>query len=150
MEDAILLPGDYRLEEFCHYQGPTPTLPQAHDGLDRTQQFRKLNESLDVQLDTYNAPGDLIGIVLWAKRDCDFMYEQLMGTRFGALSRVFHSGIADRSFAPGSRICIVTVQSCKGLEFRALHWLFVDESSYYITRERAYTVITRAKSSLTI
>ena len=30
----------------------------------------------------------------------------------------------DPAFHPDMPICILTIQGCKGLEFRALHWLF--------------------------
>lgn len=148
--DAILLPGDYRLEEFNHYLGPTPSPPLARGHLTRKAQLAALTESLDVQLDTYNEPADLIGIVVWRKQDCDLVAEYLSATRFGPIMRVFHSDIEVRRFEPGVRICVITVQSCKGLEFRALHWLFVDEDANFLTRERAYTVVTRAKSSLMV
>ena len=39
---------------------------------------------------------------------------------------------------------------CKGLEFRAVHWLFADELSYHHTPEHYYTVITRAKTSIDV
>ncbi|WP_316191590.1 MULTISPECIES: AAA family ATPase [unclassified Bradyrhizobium] len=148
--DSILVQGDYKLETYCHYQGPTPSPPTSIGGLTRAQQIARLLESLDIQIDTYNDPNDLIGVVAWRTEDCDSLFEVLSGTRFGPMAAVFHSAIQNRSFRPGCRICIVTVQSCKGLEFRALHWLFADEYGHYITRERAYTVATRAKSSLTV
>lgn len=150
--DSILLPGDYRLVEYCHYQGPPPSLPSARAGLSRAQQVDELLDALDLQLDTYNDPGDLIGVIVHKKNDCDYVQEQLDETRFGDISRVFHSDVPDRRFEPGCRICIMPVQSCKGLEFRALHWLFVDDDPFLDSRdsrERAYTVVTRAKSSLT-
>jgi DNA helicase IV len=148
--DSILVQGDYKLETYCHYQGPTPSPPTSIGGLTRAQQVARLLEALDVQIDTYNDPNDLIGIVAWRTEDCDSLLEDLSGTRFEPMAAVFHSGIQNRSFRPGCKICIVTVQSCKGLEFRALHWLFADEYGYHVTRERAYTVATRAKSSLTV
>jgi DNA helicase IV len=148
--DSILLPGNYRLEQFNHYVGPTPSVPSAQGHLTRPDQLSALEEALDVQLDTYNEPADLIGIVAWRKQDCDLIAEHLADTRFGNITRVFHSDIERRRFEPGVRICIITIQSCKGLEFRALHWLFADEYSHFTTRERAYTVVTRAKSSLTL
>ncbi len=148
--DSILLPGNYRLEQFNHYVGPTPSPPSSKGHLTKSAQLSALVEALDVQLDTYNDPTDLIGVVVWRKQDCDLIAEHLSGTRFGAITRVFHSDVESREFEPGFRICVITVQSCKGLEFRALHWLFVDQDSYFITPERAYTVVTRAKSSLTV
>jgi DNA helicase IV len=148
--DSILLPGNYRLEQFNHYQGPTPSPPSTRSHLSKEQQLSALVEALDVQLDTYNEPTDLIGLVTWRKQDCDLIAEHLGETRFAGLTRVFHSDIEGRRFETGIRICVITVQSCKGLEFRALHWLFADEVPHFITRERAYTVVTRAKSSLTV
>jgi hypothetical protein len=149
--DAILVQGAYQMAQFCHYQGPTPSEPVARGGLSRTEQLDALEDALDLQLDTYNDPGDLIGIIAWRQRDCDLILDFLDRIpRFSGRSRVFHSGVTDRHFDPRSRICIVTLQSCKGLEFRALHWLFVDEDGQYLTRQRAYTAVTRAKSSLTV
>jgi len=148
--DSILLPGNYRLEQLNHYIGPTPSPPSTLGHLSKEDQLSALVGALDVQLDTYNEPADLIGIVTWRKQDCDLIAEHLASTRFAGLTRVFHSDIEGRRFEQGVRICIITVQSCKGLEFRALHWLFADEAPHFITRERAYTVVTRAKSSLTV
>lgn len=148
--DNILVQGDFELSEYCHYRGPTPPQPLVNRGLSRTEQIAELMASLDVQLDTYNEPGDLLGVIVWRQDDCDFVYEQLQQSeRFRGICRVFHSGVADRQFGEGCRICIVTLQSCKGLEFRALHWLFVDEHPH-LNRERAYTVVTRAKTSLNV
>jgi hypothetical protein len=87
-------------------------------------------------------------VITWRKKDCDYISEELRKTRFGPIARIFHSSVDGRRFDPGARICIVTAQSCKGLEFRALHWLFADERPGLITRERAYAVVTRAKTSL--
>jgi hypothetical protein len=42
----------------------------------------------------------------------------------------------------------MTVQGCKGLEFRAVHWLFCEELRYHHNSEHYYTVVTRAKTSL--
>src|SRR5690606_32477418 len=56
----------------------------------------------------------------------------------------------DPSFDEGAPICILTVQGCKGLEFRAVHWLFCEELSHYHSAEHYYTVVTRAKTSLCI
>jgi DNA helicase IV len=148
--DSILLPGNYRLEQFNHYVGPTPSPPSTKGHLSKRDQMSALVEALDVQLDTYNEPSDLIGVVVWRKQDCDLVAEYLADTRFGAITRVFHSDVEGRRFEPGFRICVITVQSCKGLEFRALHWMFADQDSYFITHGRAYTVVTRAKSSLTV
>lgn len=149
--DAILKQGNYSLGEYCHYDGPAPTEPVAKGGLPRERQIASLLASLDLQLDTYNSPGDIIGIVAWRKDDCDYIYGQLEKVaRYSGITKLFHSDIQHRRFDSTCRVCIVTVQGCKGLEFRALHWMFADEHRFHTTRERAYTVVTRAKTSLTL
>lgn len=146
--DNILVQGNFALSEYCHYRGPNPPQPLVNGNLSRVGQIAELISSLDVQLDTYNEPGDLLGVVVWRREDCNYVYERLQESeRFHNICSVFHSGVRDRQFDSNCRICIVTLQSCKGLEFRALHWLFVDEYAH-LNRERAYTAVTRAKTSL--
>jgi superfamily I DNA/RNA helicase len=149
--DSILVHEGYRLNQFCHYRGPPASDPLALGGLSREKQIERLAEALDVQLDTYNDPTDLLGVVAWRTDDCDYIYEQLLEyDRFSENTRLFHSGIQGRRFDQGCKICVMTIQSCKGLEFRALHWMFADQHQSWTTRDRAYTVVTRAKSSLTL
>jgi superfamily I DNA and RNA helicase len=149
--DNILVQGNYPLSQYCHYRGPPPSEPLVRSGLSRPDQLDRLVESLDLQLDTYNSPNDLLGVVTWRMRDCEQIFRHLVDQpRFAEITRLHHSGIQDRQFDPGCKICVVTIQSCKGLEFRALHWMFADENEYFTTRDRAYTVVTRAKSSLTV
>jgi superfamily I DNA and RNA helicase len=56
----------------------------------------------------------------------------------------------DPAFEADIPICILTVQGCKGLEFRAVHWLFCEELSNYHSPEHYYTVITRTKTSIDV
>lgn len=56
----------------------------------------------------------------------------------------------DPAFDPDMPICILTIQGCKGLEFRALHWLFAEDLSRYHTLEHYYMLVTRAKTRLDI
>lgn len=150
MADRILVQGDYSLSQYCHYDGPTPTPPHAVGPHSRRAQIEALIASLDIQLDTYNEPGDLIGIVVRRRADCDEVFEALEQVRkLAGKSQVFHSGVSDRHFSDDCRICVTTIQSCKGLEFRALHWLFAEDDAY-LTRQKAYTVVTRAKTSLAV
>lgn len=149
--DSILGDGEHKLAEACHYRGPEPGEPTALGGLSRQQQMDRLVEALDIQLDAYNETDDIIGVIAWKKSDCDAILARLeQETRFAGKAKVYHSDVRDRSFGGNLRICITPVQSCKGLEFRAVHWLFADEYPQFITRERAFTVVTRAKTSLTI
>ncbi|SCW34212.1 AAA family ATPase [Ancylobacter rudongensis] len=148
--DRIIRNSDFSLAEYAHYVGPTPTRPSVIGPLSPEAQVSAVAEALDLQLDTYNDPSDLLGVVVGRTEECDDILE-----RFRAIPKlrnrcgVFHSGVVNRQFGQDCRICITTVQSCKGLEFRALHWPFADATPY-LTRQKAYTVVTRAKSSLTL
>ena len=149
--DSIMGQESRRLSASCHYRGPEPGEPQALAGLSKAQQLDRLLGALDIQLDTYNEADDIIGIITWSKDDCDLIMERMeREPRFAGKAKVYHSGVRDRTFDNAHRICITPVQSCKGLEFRAVHWLFADEYQHHVTHERAYTVVTRAKTSLTI
>lgn len=148
--DSILTDPNYRLADYEHYQGPTPSPPSAKGNLNREQQMSELISIIDLQLDTYNERGDLIGVIAYRKDDCDFIYGALKATRFADQVRLYHSDVRTRQFDELTRVCVLTVQSCKGLEFRAVHWLFADADAFHITQQRAYTVVTRAKSSLTV
>ncbi|UNK37493.1 AAA family ATPase [Shinella sp. H4-D48] len=150
MADRILVQDDYTLAAYCHYVGPTPAPPHSVGPYSRQAQVEALVASLDVQLDTYNEPGDLIGVVVRRRADCDDVFDALeQVAKLAGKSQIFHSGVPDRHFSDSCRICITTIQSCKGLEFRALHWLFAEDDSY-LTRQKAYTVVTRAKTSLAV
>jgi hypothetical protein len=65
-------------------------------------------------------------------------------------ARVDETENYDPSFDPDAPICVLTVQGCKGLEFRALHWLFCEDLAHHYSLEHYYTVVTRAKTSLDI
>lgn len=148
--DRILQNNDFSLAEYAHYVGPTPTRPSVVAPLSPEAQVATLAEALDLQLDTYNEPSDLLGVVVGRTEECDDILERLSAIpKLKGHCGVFHSGVPNRHFDESCRICITTVQSCKGLEFRALHWLFADATPY-LTRQKAYTVVTRAKSSLTL
>ncbi|WP_434724808.1 AAA family ATPase [Mesorhizobium sp. RIZ17] len=148
--DRILQNDDFSLAEYEHYLGPAPAAPSIIGPISYERQIEALVDGLDLQLDTYNEPSDLIGVIVGRTDDCDAIYEQLSSLpRLAGRCAVFHSGVANRHFDGDCKICITTVQSCKGLEFRALHWLFADETAY-LTRQKAYTVVTRAKTSLTL
>lgn len=148
--DRILQSDGFSLAEYAHYVGPTPTVPSIAGPLTAARQLDALARSLDLQLDTYNDPADLIGVVVGRTDECDAVYDYLTGIpKFAGRCATFHSGIENRHFDENCKICITTVQSCKGLEFRAVHWLLADVVPY-LTRQKAYTVVTRAKTSLTV
>jgi superfamily I DNA and RNA helicase len=100
--------------------------------------------------------GDRLGVIVARKNDRDlvFNYLETIPTLYEKSkiirSKENSSDYYDPSFDQDKPICILTLQGCKGLEFRAVHWLFADDLSHYHEPEHYYTVVTRAKTSLDI
>ena len=98
--------------------------------------------------------GDRIGIVVARINDRDAVHEYLeRQPELRGLSKIIkaRSGERDDDYDPSfgdEPINILTVQGCKGLEFRSLHWLFCERNRHYHHAEHYYTVVTRAKTSI--
>ena len=54
-----------------------------------------------------------------------------------------------RTFDPERRIVVSTIHSSKGTEFRCVHFLGADDFPHF-TREKAFTAVTRAKTTLDV
>lgn len=178
-ENRRLLPFHYRLApELCrvadrimqgaggdslaarsHYNGPKPGRVDVRGPLSRDEQLRQCAERLKDQVRVYkdflNA-GDRLGVIVARRNDRDSVWEFLEGDPdLAGKSKIIRSRTAgDDGYGPeldpDIPICILTVQGCKGLEFRAAHWLFCEQLSHHHAAEHYYTVVTRAKTSLDI
>lgn len=159
--DHILLPpGGKSLSSTAQYNGPKPaTVTVQPIGLTKDRQLQITAEKLREQIRVYGdliKQGDRLGIVVALTKDRDIVFNylesdaELSGKSKIIRSRDNNDDNYDPSFEADTPICILTVQGCKGLEFRAVHWLFADELSYYLKPEHYYTVVTRAKTSLDI
>lgn len=159
--DRILLPeGVDSLAATQHYTGPTParvTIPREAFSKDRQLEMtiQKLNEQIRVYGDLIRQ-GDRLGVIVARKDDRNVVFASLENdSALEGKSKIIRARDEtddnyDPSFDSDAPICILTVKGCKGLEFRAVHWLFADELSYYHNAEHYYTVVTRAKTSLDI
>ena len=127
--------------------------PQGDKQLE--QAISKLKEQIRVYGD-FIRRGDRLGIIVARKNDRETVFNalendpDLTGKSKILRARDDPADSYDPSFDPEAPICILTVQGCKGLEFRAVHWLYADDLSYYHDAEHYYTVVTRAKTSLDI
>jgi superfamily I DNA/RNA helicase len=159
--DRILLPqsGD-SLASTAHYNGPRPArVTVTLQPLSKDRQLEitigKLKEQIRVYGDLIRQ-GDRLGIIVARKADRDMVFESLENDPIlRGKSKIMRAkedsdDEYDPSFDSEAPICILTVKGCKGLEFRAVHWLFADELSHYHNAEHYYTVVTRAKTSLDI
>lgn len=161
MADRILSTGTgHTLLETSHYDGPRPARIQPHQN-DRSGLFTQLVQSLKTQLRAYGdriAEGDRLGVVVPRRDDRDDIADLLEAEPDLAgrwqIVRARTGEATDRDYNPAldvnRPILIMTEQACKGLEFRALHWMFVDDLAQHRNDERYYTIVTRAKTSLDI
>lgn len=159
--DRILLPqGGDSLASTAQYNGPRParvTVPRQPLSKDRQLELtiEKLKEQIRVYGDLIRQ-GDRLGVIVALKNDRDIVlnaFERdpaLRGKSKIIRAKEDRDEDYDPSFDSEAPICILTVNGCKGLEFRAVHWLFADELSYHHNAEHYYTVVTRAKTSLDI
>jgi superfamily I DNA/RNA helicase len=160
MADRILqAQGGKSLESTCHYDGPKPGSIDVNGPLSKDDQLERCAAKLRDQIRAYAdliQQGDRLGIIVARREDRDRVFEYLEensaleGRSKIIRARVDENEDYDPSFDPDAPICILTVQGCKGLEFRALHWLFCEELRYYHSSEHYYTVVTRAKTTLDI
>ena len=159
--DRILLPyNDATLTSTAHYDGPRPaTVTIQPQALTKERQLEITVLRLQEQIRVYGdliRQGDRLGVIVARKDDRDLVFnyfegsQALVGKSKIIRSREDSDDDYDPSFDSEAPICILTVKGCKGLEFRAVHWLFADELSHRHTPEHYYTVVTRAKTSLSV
>ncbi|MGY8665356.1 AAA family ATPase [Bradyrhizobium sp. UFLA05-109] len=158
MADRILVAqGGQSLESTCLYNGPKPGRIIIHGPLSKDATIAALTQRLRDQMRAYAdliAQGDLLGVIVARKEDREFVFSRLENdSELAGKSQIVRAREAndddhDPTLSKDAPICILTVQGCKGLEFRAVHWPFCEELQYYYDSEHYYTVVTRAKTSL--
>lgn len=120
---------------------------ELHPYEPRAEQFQRMLNIIRVQVDSY--PDDGIGIFCGRGESVAELRERFAETEFA--ERVNFYGI-DRNaqFANGNRIHVMTLHSCKGTEFRAVHIFGIEElpNSNLQRTKLSYTGVTRAKTSL--
>ena len=100
-----------------------------------------------VQVDSY--PDDGIGIFCGKGETVAELQERFEETEFAGQVN-FYGLDRDAQFANGNRIHVMTLHSCKGTEFRAVHMFGIEElpNSNLQRTKLSYTGITRAKTTL--
>jgi len=158
--DRILCSEGSSLASTSHYTGPTPArITVAPKALEKGAQIAATVEKLKQQTRVYAdfiRQGDRIGVVVPRVEDRSLVFDAfendaaLHGKCKIMRAREQGEHGYDPSFDADTPICILSVKGCKGLEFRAVHWLFSDDLSHHYNDEHYYTVVTRAKTSLDI
>jgi superfamily I DNA/RNA helicase len=161
MADRIMLPvSGQGLATTAQYKGPRPAVISIQrEPLSKDRQIDIALEKLAEQIRVYGdliRQGDRLGVIVARKEDRETVFDAFEAdSRLNGKSKIIRargeneSGY-DPSFDPDTPVCILTIQGSKGLEFRAVHWLFADDLDIYHRPEHFYTVVTRAKTSLDI
>ena len=159
--DRILVAhGGESLASTQHYDGPLPaTAKRQPRPLSRDKQLEKAAGKLKEQVRVYAdliKQGDRLGVIVARRKDRETVFNCLEeDAALVGKSKIIRARDADDvdydpSLDEDAPICILTVKGCKGLEFRAVHWLFCDELRSFHNEEHYYTVVTRAKTSLDV
>ena len=145
------------LEQTSHYTGPTPATVDNHGPCTKNRQIQRAAEKLKRQIRVYAdliREGDKLAVLtarrVNRRRIFDYFEQDpdLRGKSQIIRAREGSDDDHNPSFDVDAPICIMTVHGCKGLEFRAIHWLFCDDLENYHDSEVYYTVVTRSKTSL--
>jgi superfamily I DNA/RNA helicase len=140
-------PSNVPLSKFSQYDElRLPSSAKLHTLPTVSAQANELIRRVDTQLRAY--PEEWIGVIAPRNKDVSFIYEQFQKTPLA--NRVSLHDEDSREFNPQLPIVLLTVHSSKGTEFRAVHFFAADEFGHRYTREKAFTVVTRAKTSLDV
>lgn len=110
------------------------------------QQAQVIVAQLGLQLDSY--PDEMIGILASTHGRARTVYDAIMDSPHAAVT-VRHSPDEHPDFTAETRVCVTSIHSAKGLEFRAVHIVDADR----LQRESinlSFTAITRAKTAVQI
>lgn len=127
---------------------PSRIMNHKCDSLD--QEIDLVFEKLDNQLKAY--PEELIGIISPSRETIDRVWDRIRSSKYlniASFQGSFQGDSQNLSFDSEVRICISTLYTAKGLEYRALHIVGCENFKRRpLPRSLAFTAVTRAKTSL--
>lgn len=135
----------------CQYnESAMPSRVLVHQCRDIQAQAKEIEKHLELQLKAY--PNELIGVLCPRNAEVSAVYDYLKTTSLAP--KIVHQG-SDDGFLPFSktvRICVCTIHSAKGLEFRVAHIAGCDykcvKGFRELQKKLMYTGVTRAKTRL--
>ncbi len=137
------------LVKKCNYDDkakPSTVIPFKCKDL--PEQIAKIIKALKLQIKAY--PDELLGVIVPRRDDMERVWEGLSASDIGSLC-VHQSSQSGYEAFGDRRICVCTIHSAKGLEFRAVHIPACEGIKRFATQRRMmFTAITRAKTSLSI
>ena len=112
------------------------------------EQVDRLVETIKTQIKTY--PGELLGVLCPRSEDFDKLCALLKATELNNVC-TFQGDSDHLSFDSKTRVCLSTIHTGKGLEFRAVHLVAAEGlKKFRNQRKMAFTGVTRAKTTLTV
>lgn len=136
-----------RLSEFCNYdEVARPSSAELVKLADFDAQIEMMLDALPSQLDAY--PEELIGIMCLSSEKVLEIWDRIRNSELGKIA-VVQGGGENAPFRPETRLCVSTLHSAKGLEFRAVHVLGCETlDASPLSLNLTYTAVTRTKTSL--
>jgi len=150
LADRIIASGEAdSLEKNCKYdEVARPSSVEFSSCATLNQQIDQAIQRLGLQVAAY--PDEMIGVLCPKNETLGAIWERLSDSPLASQS--IRQAANDRvAFEHDKPICVCTIHSAKGLEFRALHVLSCEDLSIWPNhRNLTYTAVTRAKTSLNL
>ncbi len=116
---------------------------------DIEEQGDKIVKALRLQMKAY--PEELFGVLCPRHEELRVIWEIISQSKLADVAVFQSSEDGYVPFAEDTRICVCTLHSAKGLEFRALHIAGMEYVKRFAKqRDLCYTGVTRAKTSLSV
>lgn len=137
------------LEPTCHYdEQDMKSTVKIFGGISIRQQCERILIELPDQMQVYQ--GEMIGIICPTRKFLPVIIEFFLNSPLAHFCTIQSSESGYMAFQNDRPICICTIHSAKGLEFRALHLVGADDINGAQNRAIAYTAVTRTKTSLRV
>jgi len=116
---------------------------------DMEEQAQKIIKSLKTQIKAY--PNELLGVITPRHEELNEIWKYISSSELGKISVFQSSRKGYCSFDTGQQICVCSLHSAKGLEFRTLHIAGAEYlKNFARQKSMSFTGITRAKTSLSV
>lgn len=133
-----------------YIEADAPSSAVFHPSEQLADQVARAIPTISDQLRAY--PTSIIGVVCPLRQDVKDVWELLSRSHLQAQVQLQLGESGYSAFDPERRVIVTTAHGAKGLEFRAVHALAMEGISRMPRHQvrLAYTVVTRAKTSLAI
>jgi superfamily I DNA and RNA helicase len=141
---------DQELAKTCQYkEGERPSSVELMHCDNIQAQCDLVVTSLKTQMKAY--PEDMLGVLCPRQEDLKQVWAVLSASEIGQYCILQSAKDGYEAFDLSRRVCVCTIHSAKGLEFRTVHVPSCEYAKrFQHQRNLLYTAITRAKTSLTL